>query len=516
MGNKNLAVKVAIIGSGPSGAIAAKNLIDAGISVHMLDVGIGLKNQVHIRQYSLFPNEEKGLMPKKDLFGQYYQYGRSDLVKGKVSDNISFDTSHSIGGLSNVWGATVGFPYHRDIEDWPIDIEKFNHDINSVFDFIEVASTIDFIDHLYPHKYIGKEFSYQGKQTQYILNQINIHREALLKRNIYVGKSKLAVKSNLSLKNACTLCYGCLSGCKSHSIFSSKIVVDELVKNSLFLYRPNILVKRFNENKNHVDITYVNLMDGKECSESYDYLILAAGCFDTLKILNKSGYLSENMAEIKDSQKYYFLAVTLHPNKGSPPQTISLAHLYMQTFDSNGNLVQGQLYPGCDIIKNILLRKFGDTFGGLLSRLLMPILSRTLIGMLYFNSNVSGSMKVHFVDDENIHVEGRFNSCAHDEFKLTINKYIKNFRYLGFLAIPFIFLRSKIGHSQHFGSSLPMSKDENVSKLNSDVFGRPSSLKRSFIVDSTILPNIPASPTTSLIMGNAKRITDYLIKLIIE
>ena len=515
MGNKKLDVKVAIIGSGPSGAIAAQNFIDAGISVQVFDVGIGIENQEHIKQCALFPNEEKGLMPKKSIFGQYFAYGRGDLLRGKVTGNISFDTSHSKGGLSNVWGATVGFPYPRDIEDWPIDAEKFNQDISEVFDFIEVASSADLIDDLYTHKYIGKEFSYQGVQTQYILNKVNDNRAKLLKQNIYVGKSKLAVKSNQSIKNGCVLCYGCLNGCKTNSIFSSKSIIDDLIQNNKFKYRANSLVKSICENNFMVEITCQDLENGKESLESFNYVFLAAGCFDTLKILNKSGYLPQNKAEIKDSQKYYFLAFTLRPNIGSPPQTISLAHLYMQTLDSHGNLVQGQLYPGGDIIKNILLRKFGVFIGGLLVRLLMPILSRALIGMIYLNSNVSGSIKIHFVDEQNVVMNGRFNRHSYQEFKLTIRKYIKNSLNLGFLTIPFVFLKSKIGHSQHFGSSLPMTLKEDPDNLTSDTLGRPLGLSRVFVVDSTVLPTIPASPTTSLIMGNAKRISNYVIKMIL-
>jgi len=515
MGNKKLGVRVAVIGSGPSGAIAAKNLIDSGVTVHMLDVGIGLKNQDHIKQCALFPDEEKGLMPKKSLFGDYYPYARGDYLRGHVTDNISFDTSHSRGGLSNVWGATVGLPYPKDLEEWPIDIEEFNNDISYVFDFIEVASSVDLIDSLYPYKYIGKDFIYQGDQTQYILNRVNNNKEALLKRKIYVGKSKLAVKSNQSINNRCVLCYGCLSGCRSNSIFSSKSIIDDLIKNSHFKYRPNTLVKSFCENDNSIEIKYQDLENTQEYSASYDYLILAAGCFDTLKILNKSSYLPENKAQIKDSQKYYFLAFTLHPNKGSPPQTISLAHLYIQTLDSYGNLVQGQLYPGGEILKQILVRKFGIFIGHILAVLLRPILSRALIGMVYLNSNISGSIKIHFSDEHNVTLDAKFNPQAHSEFLLTMRKYIKNFHYLGFFTIPFIFLKSKIGHSQHFGASLPMTFPEDPQEMSSDVFGRPLGLKKVFVVDSTVLPNIPASPTTSLIMGNAKRISDHLIKVII-
>jgi len=66
----------------------------------------------------------------------------------------------------------VGFPYPKDIEGWPIDAEKFNRDIGEVFDLLKWHLLPISLTIYIRHKYIGKEFSFQGAQTQYILNKI--------------------------------------------------------------------------------------------------------------------------------------------------------------------------------------------------------------------------------------------------------------------------------------------------------------------------------------------------------
>jgi hypothetical protein len=62
----------------------------------------------------------------------------------------------------------------------------------------------------------------------------------------------------------------------------------------------------------------------------------------------------------------------------------------------------------------------------------------------------------------------------------------------------------------HFGASLPMSNF--LSKNNTDIYGRPYGLKRFHIVDSTVLPNIPAGSFTSYVIANSIRIIRSIYK----
>ena len=130
---------VAVIGSGPSGVIAARILVAAGVNVDMYDIGTDLSYQ----NQSSGSVRRAGLIPQKTLFGSTYMYCRRDGMRITASDNVSFDTSHAKGGLSNVWGATVGAVTAQDISDWPVSIEELSHHLKNVFDYLPLTFKLD-------------------------------------------------------------------------------------------------------------------------------------------------------------------------------------------------------------------------------------------------------------------------------------------------------------------------------------------------------------------------------------
>jgi hypothetical protein len=66
------------------------------------------------------------------------------------------------------------------------------------------------------------------------------------------------------------------------------------------------------------------------------------------------------------------------------------------------------------------------------------------------------------------------------------------------------------GSSYHYGSSLPMSNYENNLKDQTNLNGELSNFKNIFILDSSILPDMPAHPTTFNVCINAARIAENL------
>ena len=70
--------------------------------------------------------------------------------------------------------------------------------------------------------------------------------------------------------------------------------------------------------------------------------------------------------------------------------------------------------------------------------------------------------------------------------------------------MPLFTQRTRPGRGFHFGGTLPMSS--NPKDFESDLFGRPMGLKRVHVVDSSVLPSIPATTITFSTMANAHRI----------
>ena len=70
-----------------------------------------------------------------------------------------------------------------------------------------------------------------------------------------------------------------------------------------------------------------------------------------------------------------------------------------------------------------------------------------------------------------------------------------------FYIFDFLLNKNLTGASYHYGSSFPMSaheKDNNTSLIGDYI------IKNIFILDSSILPNVPASPTTVNVCINSK------------
>ena len=74
------------------------------------------------------------------------------------------------------------------------------------------------------------------------------------------------------------------------------------------------------------------------------------------------------------------------------------------------------------------------------------------------------------------------------------------------LAFPSLMMIDPTGASNHLGCSMPMR--DRPREGETDVLGRPPEWKHTHIVDSTVLPSLPATTITFPIMANATRIVD--------
>ena len=63
----------------------------------------------------------------------------------------------------------------------------------------------------------------------------------------------------------------------------------------------------------------------------------------------------------------------------------------------------------------------------------------------------------------------------------------------------------------HFGSSLPMS-NKNLTSPYTDFYGRLEGVHNIHVLDSSILPNIPAGSYSYTVMANAIRIVNAIVE----
>jgi hypothetical protein len=359
---------------------------------------------------------------------------------------------------------------------------------------------------LYSSHYIGGSGELINSQTESILYCSNKYRNILLQKKIFIGRSKLAVDTTFNSDKKCVLCNKCMSGCEFGSIYSSASMLEELKKNKQFTYFPKKYVDTYAENEDSVMLNITDLINGECKSVTCETLILASGCFDTTKIVHNSLNRSEKKYTFKDSQKFYFPILSFKKEVDVNSKSIELAHLYLQMLDNKNRIIQIQLYPGKKIVNEILINIFGARVTKLIDYFFSPFINRFSIAMMYLHSDVSGSFTVNYKTQNKAVISGKGNNASTIIFIKTWIRLMLNCKYLGFLPIPF-YIKSKIGHSQHFGSSLFC-----AALVNNSLDGAIGNSKRVFAVDSSIFPSIPATPTTSLIIGSALKISENILK----
>ncbi len=484
--------KVAIIGTGPTGAISAKYLIEnSSFKIDLIDAGLTSK--------TFIKPEKTGLIPKKTLFGNAFIYKRRDSIELCFDKHTSFDTSHALGGLSNVWGANISSLHEYYYKKWSLDKKKAFSAFHYVLKNIPITARRDMIDEQFDlsisnKHHINKGLSYDHCELD------NFKRKFLSRLGLSIGLSKLAIDFNKCIK-----CSGCMAGCPEGAIFNSADIIANLTLNLKFKYKPNIIVNKFEEKSDFVSLEVKNINTGKIEILNYDYVIIASGTIDSTNIVRKSLGLKSTF-KIKESKKYYMPFFSTKFLSGSNlDETISLSHIFIQHFQ-NKSLVHCQLYTCYHLIDYI----FRDRFGSFAS-ILIPfkfILKHFYIAMIYLDSEDSGYINIKYSKDK-IQIQGVESLRSKIRLKIFISQLRKAYSAVKLIPIPFV-LASKLGHSQHFGATIPMRRHPGKNEV--DLYGRPFAHKKTFIVDTSILPTIPASPTTIVVMSNAIRICAELIK----
>ena len=323
----NSKIKIAIIGAGPCGVAAAIpflkhkdkfeiTMISSGDSLYTADINkikSYLKNQNRDMQHQFWElnnTKSKTLIPKKLFFGTSSVYDdiQNDLEK---SNNIDFEVSHSIGGLSNVWGATVTGVTENDLKryNYNDEINKYFETITNIFPISGIRDSVD-SDKSFNINYQNNSLNYCS-QAKRIVEEFNRNKNYYKKNSFRLGYAKLAV--NTTNGNICNNSGLEMYGCYNDSIFNSLSYINK-IESDIDIIK-NTLVDEIVPNDNSITFICRN-KENNNFKLEFDKVIVAAGTINTsklvLKLLEKHNLSS---LIIKDSQKYFFLYFTFFKSK---------------------------------------------------------------------------------------------------------------------------------------------------------------------------------------------------------
>lgn len=517
-----------VIGSGPAGVACAKALLARGATVLMLDAGLELDSDRAriVRQFAGSQSSAwsasdrawlKGDMaagpkgiPLKLSFGSDFPYRETETLVPWRSEGASLRPSLALGGLSNVWGATL-LPYRdSDIADWPIKSAHLEQHYRAVLELTGLAAQHDDLEEWFPLLCDQPRALQPGRQATLLLNNLKRHRNALRERGWRFGRARLAVRAADTPRGiGCVYCGFCMYGCPYGCIFNSADTVRELRADNHFSYQRDVIVTSLRENDGKVVIEGFHRQTRAPHSFATDRAYLAAGVISTAQILLRSQSAYDHPLHLRDSQYFLFPLVLGRRTRDvqtEPLHTLSQVFIELGRPQISRHTVHLQIYTYSDLIGEAVRKTFGPLARPLES-LARQFEERLVIVQGYLHSDESRIIEMTLKRDgekDCLHLKALPNPETRRTVKRVVREMLGQSRRLGGLVLPPMLQLAEPGRSYHCGGSFPMR--ENPQPFESDCLGRPHGWTRVHAVDATVLPGAPATTITFSVMANAHRI----------
>lgn len=529
-----------VIGSGPAGVSCAHALLRRGEQVTMIDAGIVLEEGIAkeledvrrtppadwqnpktesgavIARIKAMVKPRNGKIETKLVFGSDYPYRDAQRL-GITQEGASCKPSLAKGGFSTAWGAAI-LPYPKEeLDAWPVKAKQLEPYFRMVTGFMDVAGEREGLEDVFPIYAKNPQEHRKSRQALALLKDMKRNTEALERRGMTFGASRLALRTAaVDGKPGCAYCGLCMYGCPYNLIYNSALTMQELEKKPGFGYMDGVVVEKVSEDEKGVRIMARSLENGKLLEFSGNRVFLACGAVSSTKIVMASKGAYDTPVMMKDSQ-YFTLPLVRYANvSGVTKEGLhTLAQVFLEISDTSisKHLVHLQIYTYNELMLQVIKARFGALYplmklpvGQLIGRMML------IQGFLHSDQSPTITMTLEKGKDGDLL---RLRSQPSSEARKAVNKVVKKLMgahaLLGAMPlVPMLDLEMP-GKSFHYGSSLPMSA--NPQEWESDALGRPKGFKRVHVVDASVLPSLPAQTITFTVMANAYRIGSEYDKL---
>jgi len=517
-----------VIGSGPAGVACAKALLARGATVLMLDAGLELESdraQI-VRQFaevkpSAWPISDRARLkgdmaacatgiPLKLAFGSDFPYRETESHIPWQGRSISVRPSLALGGLSNVWGATL-LPYRdADIADWPVKSAHLEKHYRAVIELTGLSAQHDDLEEWFPLHCDHPHALQSSQQAKLLLHHLNRHRDTLRERGWRFGRARLAVRAADGPRGiGCVHCGFCMYGCPYGCIFNSADTLRALRAESNFRYQHNVIVTALREQAGKVAIEGFDRQTRAPLSFEAQRVYLAAGVIPTAQILLRSQSTYDHPLRLRDSQYFLFpLVLTRRTRDVQSESLYTLSQVFIELCrpQISRHTVHLQIYTYSDLIGEAVRKTFGP-FASLLERLARQLEERIVIVQGYLHSDESRTIEMTLKHDgakDCLHLNALPNPETRRTVKRVVREMLRQSRQVGGIVLPPMLQLAEPGRGFHCAGSFPMR--ENPQPFESDCLGRPHGWTRVHAVDATVLPSAPATTITFSVMANAHRI----------
>ncbi len=519
-----------IIGSGPAGVSAASEILKNNKDLLILDVGSEIEEEKKsIVDNYLANNDIKKfkdeIINSKKKIKNYsdpnlkFPYGSDFVFKLNKNEKLNHDlktntlSSNAKGGLSNIWG-TLSSPFFKeDIKNWDITYEDFYKDLVKVEKLIPISSSKDNLSKFFDTEIGINHVTDISLTSKEVVKFLDLDQENINNQGFYYGRSKFAVSNKYSYKNVqCQNCGLCHYGCPYECMFNAKNLLNVLINQyPNLVYEKKKFVKSFKKKNNKIYLEIIDMSTQKNIEYSCDNLFIACGPILTASLILRSKILNTNKIKIKEAQRFYFPAFYLGKTGNNLNELKNtLPELFFEVY--NKSISDKSIHLQFYTFNDLMLKPFEKIFGSFtkyLIKIFPFIFNRLTVIVGYIHSDFSSEIILEENNNNSYHISSKPNKNSISIINRCI-KLLKNILKKKFLIIPKLVALNLPGSSYHYGGSFPMSRDK-TSETSTSKNGELFECKNVFLLDASVFPDVPGSPTTFNIAINSSRIISNLI-----
>lgn len=527
-------MNVIVVGSGLAAVGAIRALLRQGHRPTVLDIGerppatiVDTQTVMASRPPDAWTSDERQRLaanesasgrgvPRKLVFGSDYFYS-AEQTEASVNGAFRPGTppwSPARGGFSVGWGAAVLPPAPSDIADWPIGHDELLLHMRAALGDIPVSEPDDELSEVFGKLCLDRrEPLGLSRGQQRLLEKL---REAAganatgrqSAAQVLVGQSRLLTQTQADAATRCRLCGYCSSGCVYGSIYTAEHDIDRWIPEDRIDYRAGSTVFLVRETAREVEVCFTR--HGQVESLRADRVLLAAGAVNSTRVLLNSAPVHLDTATIRRTGYAVQIFGSTEALEVEWPSVNTQTSHFVALKDEGISPYWAHVQVGQP--NELVLQRLGLTQANLRSvrgRFVKAAAGHLVSVALNAHSSCGPTYEVRVQRNDaglpKMETSQRWSDASRRAVAMYGGLLARSLRRGGLYRVPFAKQDSGSALTYHFGASFPMTRQPRAPH-DTDVLGRPFGWQRVHVVDTSVLPAIPATTVGVVTMANAHRV----------
>jgi choline dehydrogenase-like flavoprotein len=413
--------------------------------------------------------------------------------------------SFAAGGLANVWGAGLYRYTDTDLRGFPLREGDLAPHYRRLTEEVGISGADDAL-----HPFFGPS---EGLLPPMRLSPVFARllrrferRPSVARAGLHLGRPRLGVLT-VPHRGRPAYAYDGLDFFQAGdpAVYSPAVTLADLVSRGLITYSAGLLVERYEERSDVVEVHARDLAGGGHVALRCRRLLLAAGTLGSARLVLRSRRdFHVRLPLLDNAVSYIPLVDPFAIGAREEPRFfpgVSLNAVYLPAGATEP--VQMSLYGMGGVLKSDFAFEFPLALRGVLAaaRLLSPALA---IAQVFHPDAPRPSSYVRLGEDEALEIVYTRGNLASVE-----RQVLPLFRRLCLFGLPSLCRTLAPGSSFHYAGTLPMTERPR-GPYETDALGRPAGVGRVHVVDASVFPRLPSKNHSFTMMANAHRVGTLL------